>query len=77
MAKSGIQITWVVYLRTVHKQGGFNAVCEQKEWDEMELARPGYHTLVQAGIATEVEAEKLARGPSPVIAPPWNKARWS
>jgi hypothetical protein len=30
----------------------------------MEAARPGYYTLVRAGIATEGEAERLARGTS-------------
>jgi hypothetical protein len=55
--------SWVVYLMTVHnKQTQMNAVCEQSEWDAMELARPGYHTLVQAGITSEGEAERLARG---------------
>jgi hypothetical protein len=53
---------WVVYRMTLHgKATGVNAVCTQGEWDAMELARPGYHTLVQAGIAAEGEAEKLAR----------------
>jgi hypothetical protein len=28
----------------------------------MELARPGYHTLIRSGIQYEGEAEKLARG---------------
>ena len=56
-------VTWVVYQMTVHGKGsGVNAVCEQGEWDAMEAERPGYHTLVQAGIATEAEAERLARG---------------
>ncbi len=27
----------------------------------MELARPGHHTMIQGGITSEVEAEKLAR----------------
>ncbi len=55
-------ISWVVYLMTLHgKTNGMNAVCEQDEWEAMELARPGYHTLVQAGIINEGEAEKLAR----------------
>ena len=27
----------------------------------MELARPGYHELIRGGIATEAEAENLAR----------------
>ena len=41
---------------------GGNVVCEQSEWDALELARPGYHTLLHSGIETEQEAEKLARG---------------
>ena len=31
-------------------------------WEQMERDRPGYHTLVQSGITSEAEAEKLARG---------------
>jgi hypothetical protein len=42
--------------------GGAKAVCEQSEWDEMELARPGYRTLLLKGITSEADAEKLARG---------------
>ena len=58
-------VLWVVYKMTLHnKQVGVNAICEQGEWEAMELARPGYHTLVQAGIANEGEAERLARGTS-------------
>ena len=53
---------WVVYKMTVQGKGdGGNAVCEQSEWEEMERASPGFHTLVKAGITTEAEAEKLAR----------------
>lgn len=55
--------TWVVYQVTAHgktHQGA--AVCEQADWDAMEAARPGFHTLVRSGIATEGEAERLARG---------------
>jgi hypothetical protein len=55
--------SWVVYRMTVHgKQGGASAVCEQGEWDTMERARPGHHTLILAGIPTEAEAERVARG---------------
>jgi hypothetical protein len=55
--------SWVVYKMTVRNQPeGMNAICEQSEWDEMELARPGYHTLIQSGMTNESEAEKLARG---------------
>ena len=35
---------------------------EQAEWDAMESAQPGYHTLVRSGITNEGEAERLARG---------------
>jgi hypothetical protein len=54
---------WVVYKMTIHgKSDQLNAVCEQSEWDAMELARPGYHTLIHTGITSENEADKLARG---------------
>ncbi len=46
------------------KAGQVNAVCEQAEWGAMEARQPGYHALVRSGIATEAEAEKLARGTS-------------
>jgi hypothetical protein len=56
-------LAWVVYRMTIHgKAQQVNAVCEQAEWDEMEARRPGYHTLVRSGIASEMEAELLARG---------------
>jgi len=58
-------VMWVVYKMTMAgKYTGMNAVCEQGEWDAMELARPGYHTLVRSGITDEGEAERLARGTS-------------
>ena len=56
---------WVVYQMPVHGRAELiNAVCEQKEWDAMELAQPGHFTLVRANIVSEAEAEKLARGTS-------------
>jgi hypothetical protein len=55
--------SYVVYRMTLSKGAvGGNVVCEQREWDALELARPGFHTLIRSGIATEQEAEKLARG---------------
>ena len=58
-------VSWVVYKMTVRgNPDGMKAVCEQSEWEAMELAQPGYHTLIQAGIANEAEAERLARGTS-------------
>ena len=57
-------VTWVVYLMKVHKRADkLMAVCEQCEWDAMELNRPGYHQLVRGGIRSEVEAEMIARHP--------------
>ena len=58
-------VSWVVYKMTLHgKTDQVNAVCEQTEWEALELSRPGYHTLVRADIADENEAERLARGTS-------------
>ena len=63
-------VSCVVYQITIIGQtSGRNAVCEQGEWDEMERDRPGYHTLVRAGIVHECEAEKLARGTSGDVKP--------
>jgi hypothetical protein len=56
---------WVVYRMTLCKYTnavGGNVVCEQREWDAIESAEPGLHSLIRAGIKTEQEAEKLARG---------------
>ena len=58
-------LLWVVYKMTIRgNPDGMNAVCEQSEWDTMELAQPGQHKLIQAGITSEGEAERLARGTS-------------
>ena len=62
--------SWVVYRVTLKGQAaGPNAVCQQAEWDAMERDRPGLHTLIRAGIASEGEAERLARGTSGDPAP--------
>ena len=54
--------SWVVYLKALHgQQEPVRAVCEQGEWDALELAQPGVHTLIRAGITNEGEAERLAR----------------
>jgi hypothetical protein len=52
---------WVVYKMHLAGELGPNAVCEQAEWDAMEQANPGRHRLVQSGILSEAEAERLAR----------------
>jgi hypothetical protein len=38
------------------------SVCEQSEWNALQLAYPGLHQLIQENIPTEEAAEKLARG---------------
>ena len=53
--------TWVVYKMNLAGSNGPNAVCEQAEWEEMERQNPGYHTLIKGAIASEPEAEKIAR----------------
>jgi hypothetical protein len=55
---------WVIYRPQLSGggPGGPLAVCEQEEWDAMESAEPGRHALLRSGIASEAEAESLARG---------------
>ena len=63
MPKSRRAVSWVVYQVNIDgKTAGRNAVCEQAEWDQLELVHPGQHTLVRSGITNEAEAERLARG---------------
>jgi hypothetical protein len=65
MPKSRDAGPWVVYqMSTDGRNPGVHVVCEQSEWDAMELAKPGQHTLVRSGITSEAEAERLARGTS-------------
>jgi hypothetical protein len=54
------ECVWVVYKMTL---GAItkNAVCTQSEWETMEAATPGYHTLIREQIDNEGEAEQLAR----------------
>jgi hypothetical protein len=58
-------ILWVVY-QTIGdgKLEGRNAVCEQGEWEALQLAQPGKLKLIKARIKNEGEAERLARGTS-------------
>ena len=54
---------WVVYeIGAAERNQGMNVVCEQDEWDALELAQPGKHKLIRTGIINEGEAERLARG---------------
>ena len=56
--------TWVVYLMTGKKLNGMKAVCDNIEWNALEKAKPGLHRMIQGDIASESEAELLARGVS-------------
>ena len=59
------QTLWVVYeIGAAERNQGMNVVCEQDEWDALELAKPGRHKLIRTGITNEGEAERLARGTS-------------
>jgi hypothetical protein len=69
-------VSWVVYRMTIYgKPSETNSVCEQHEWEAMERAQPGLHTLVQACIPSESEAERLARG-TPEPEKPRKPSRW-
>jgi hypothetical protein len=71
-------VSWVVYKTTVHPHYRLplelTAVCTKAEWDAMEQTHPGEQTLIREGIASEREAELLARGTSgdskPHLLPP-------
>ena len=52
--------TWVVYSMP-QKTSAF-VVCDETEWERINLARPGVNTLVQSGILSESAAERVARG---------------
>jgi hypothetical protein len=65
MDKTKSPNSWVIY-QTV-RQGvvsGVNGLCQQNEWEKMERSNPGAQVLIQGGIASEGEAERLARGAS-------------
>jgi hypothetical protein len=61
LRKRKVVVGWVVYKSRHAGEHGPNAVCEQAEWDAMELADPGAQTLLRSGIASEPQAEALAR----------------
>jgi len=70
MRKTEDNVSWVVYRISMKNVVGGVAICKQSEWEEMDLARPGYHTLIQGRIGSESEAEKLARSQPGVTPPP-------
>lgn len=57
--------TWAVYHAVVRgDQTPNNVVCQQYEWEALERSQPGCFVLVQGGITSEGQAERLARGTS-------------
>jgi hypothetical protein len=57
-----VSTSWVVFEMMVPGRiKGVKAVCGQKEWEAIQSAQPGMHTLIQAGITSEAEAERYAR----------------
>lgn len=55
---------WVVYEAVQGDDIGRKSLCKQSEWEAIESRHPGHNRLVQGGITSETEAEKLARGTS-------------
>ena len=56
---------WAVYLMPVKgSPDGLRGVCLQEEWEALDRAKPGVFTLVQGHMASEGQAEQLARGKS-------------
>jgi len=55
---------WVVYEAVLGHDPGRRWVCKQSEWEAIELRHPGHNKLIQQGIISETDAEKLARGTS-------------
>jgi hypothetical protein len=66
---------WVVYSIPVkNSTDRIRAVCDAQEWSVLDGGRPGYYSLIRAGIANEAEAERLARGSSGATVPRQGRA---
>jgi hypothetical protein len=68
MRQSNEAVAWVVYTM-ITARAARARICEQGEWDQMNLLAPSNYTLVRAGITNEAEAESLARRLSGFVAP--------
>ena len=60
---------WVVYEIVQGAQAGMKSVCKLSEWAKIDELHPGMNCVIQQGIKTETEAEKLARGTSGDVPP--------
>jgi len=70
-----VPVSWVVYSMPQRDKSPVKMVCEQTEWDAIELRRPGVYTLIQKDFATEGAAEQAARGEPAFVPPLWAKWR--
>jgi hypothetical protein len=71
-------VAWAVYSFPMKgSPDGMRAVCEQSEWEALDRSKPGFYTLIQAGITNEGEAERLARGTAGAARVRNSKARMS
>ncbi len=60
-------VSWVVYeTPATAKMPAMQVVCEQGEWEKVQTVA-GYR-LVKDGIASEAEAERIARAGTPSLA---------
>ena len=69
-------LSWVVYESLVGRAAErVRSVCGASEWPALAAERPGSRTLVTVGVATEGEAERLARGTAGDTPPRVSKPR--
>jgi hypothetical protein len=64
MRKPEADELWAVYQVAAGKQAGTRVMCPQSQWEELTLNQPNANVLIQDRIASESDAEKLARGTS-------------
>jgi hypothetical protein len=63
MARTGAG-PWAVYQMTIRGNPSVvRVVCEQREWEQLDKTHPATYQLVRESIASETEAERLAREP--------------
>ena len=60
-------VTWVVYEKQMPGKSKMTLMCEQPDWDRLELIQPNFCTIVQSGITNEAVAEQLARSGALVV----------
>ncbi len=64
MRKTEPEESWAVYEVIVGKQAGRRVMCRLSQWEAIAASQPTANVLIQSGITSESEAEKLARGTS-------------